>query len=324
MGPLTSTGSGVSVGGAVAVDGAVTLDSASTAGFDIFQAGTTPPTDYTQLTATGTVSLGSAALSLGSVGTCPILNVGDVDTLITTTGSVTGTFSDIPNGTTIPLSCNGGTPPTVRINYTSSTVTATVVTAGSSATSTTTTLSPSTTSPVTNQTVTLTATVAPGSPAPAGTVEFADNGTAISGCSSQPVAFNGSTYTATCQTSFTARLLAGISDRELRLVELGGAELLDRFAGCARCRQGLDDDETRRVQRHPRDRPERDVHGDCDAGPRGLDGTVRLGPIPGRRPADRLVLQPAADSRRFVLYGDLHTQLLGRGFAHHLRELSRR
>ncbi len=212
VGPLTISGGFLDVGtgsspdGTLAVDGGVTLNSVPSMTMDIDQAGTTPSTDYSQLTASGNVSLGSAttSLGLGTSGTCPTLDVGDVDTLITTSGTLTGTFSGIPNGTTIPLTCSSGTPPTVMINYTSDSVTATVVTAGSSATSTTTSLSPSTTSPVTNQTVTLTATVAPSSATPSGTVEFFDNGTPISGCSSEPVTFDGSAYTASCQTSFTA------------------------------------------------------------------------------------------------------------------------
>jgi hypothetical protein len=55
-----------------------------------------------------------------------------VDTLVTTTGSLTGTFGGIPDGTTIPLQCSAaGTPPTVKINYSAHAVTATVETAGS-------------------------------------------------------------------------------------------------------------------------------------------------------------------------------------------------
>jgi hypothetical protein len=56
------------------------------------------------------------------------------------------------------------------------------------------------TSAVTNQTVTLTATVSGASGAPSGTVSFNNNGAAIAGCASRPVASS----TATCQTSFTA------------------------------------------------------------------------------------------------------------------------
>ena len=212
VGPVTSTGATLDLADSpssfvaqLGVDGGVTLDSTSTLDMGVVSAGTTAGTDFSQLSATGAVSLAGAQLSLGAAGlTCPTLNVGDVDTLITTTGLVTGTFAGVPDGTTIPVSCSPGTPPTVRINYAAHAVTATVVTAGSSGKPTTTTLSSSPGSPVTNQMVRLTATVTPSSAVPSGTVEFENNGTAIAGCSSQGVAFHGSAYTATCQTEFTA------------------------------------------------------------------------------------------------------------------------
>src|SRR5207302_511945 len=63
---------------------------------------------------------------------CPTLHVGDVDTLLTTTGLLTGTFGGVANGATQTVNCDGGggVAPTVRINYTSQAVTATVLTAG--------------------------------------------------------------------------------------------------------------------------------------------------------------------------------------------------
>ncbi len=137
---------------------------------------------------------------------CESLTPGDVDTLITTTGSLTGTFSEVPNGTILSLIGCSGTAPTVRINYTASTVTATILTEGEPRTSTktTTALEANPTHPVTNQSVTLTATVTASSGTPSGSVTFANHGTAIPGCSSQPVSLNGSSYTASCQTAFTA------------------------------------------------------------------------------------------------------------------------
>ena len=57
---------------------------------------------------------------------------------------------------------------------------------------------------MTNETVTLTATVTASARTPAGTVSFDNNGTAIAGCASQPVALNGTSYTATCQATFSA------------------------------------------------------------------------------------------------------------------------
>jgi hypothetical protein len=207
-GPLTSTGGNIQVGGGhaldgtLAVNGAVNFDSSTGLVMFIDQPGTTASTDYSQLTATGAVDLAGASLSLNNpAAACPALHVGDVDTLVSTTGTLTGTFAGVPDGTTIPLSCTG-TAPTVTINYTAHAVTATV--ASSPAGGTTTTLS-SPSNAVTNGPVTLTATVGPNTPtAPSGNVAFYDNGVAISACTGQPVALNGSTYTATCPTSFAA------------------------------------------------------------------------------------------------------------------------
>jgi hypothetical protein len=241
VGPLTMTGGQLEVGtsyqaGTLAVSGGATLDSTSTLSAYIPRSGTRPGTDFSQLSATGTVNLGNAQLSLGGqtiageVPSCPVLTPGDVDTLVTTTGSLTGTFAGVPDGTTIPIDCPAGsirTPPTVKIDYTAHTVTATVETSDGVATATT--LSPpNPASVVTNQAVTLTASVSAGSGSgsrtrlsagskmsvsagsgtPAGRVEFDDNGTAIAGCSNRPLALDG---TATCQTAFTAASPAALS-----------------------------------------------------------------------------------------------------------------
>ncbi len=95
--------------------------------------------------------------------------------------------------------------PTIESAQSNGTATTpTCATAGSDLSETATELSAAPSNPATNQTVTLTATVTPGSATPAGTVGFDNNGAAISGCAAQPVALNGSAYTATCRTSFTA------------------------------------------------------------------------------------------------------------------------
>jgi hypothetical protein len=58
---------------------------------------------------------------------------------------------------------------------------------------------------VTNQPVTLTATITASSGTPSGgTVEFDNNEGIIAGCDTQPLSWNGTTGTATCQTSFAA------------------------------------------------------------------------------------------------------------------------
>ncbi len=140
IGPLTSTGGAVvtSEGSSLTVNGAMTLDPTSVVELLINRAGTTPSTDYSQLKANGAINLAGASLSLtgfapsGPSGeSCAVLNPGDVDTLVTTTGSLEGTFASIPNGSVIPLSCIPGEPATVRINYTAHAVTATVIQAGS-------------------------------------------------------------------------------------------------------------------------------------------------------------------------------------------------
>jgi hypothetical protein len=125
IGPLTSNGGSVQAGapeGTLAVAGSVTLDSASTMTFLINKPGSSIGTDYTQLNASGDVSLGGAHLGMATPGTtCPALQVGEVDTLITTSGSLTGTFAGLPDGAIITLRCG-----MFRIHYTSHTVTVTV------------------------------------------------------------------------------------------------------------------------------------------------------------------------------------------------------
>jgi hypothetical protein len=215
--PLTFSGGELQVGeapggGTVHVVGGVTFDSTSTFQASISKPGTSAGTDYTQLSASGTVKLGEAKLGLygvafpegGGTGHCPTLKVGDVDTLLTTTGTLEGTFTGVSNGTEVQVSCSPGTPPTARINYTEHAVTATITAPGSGGKPTTTTLSASPESPATNQHVTLTATVSAnaGGP-PAGTVSFANNGVPIPGCEHQPLS-PFAPYTATCETTFVA------------------------------------------------------------------------------------------------------------------------
>ena len=132
VGALAATGSDIQVGGGFApagtlnVAGAVTLDPGSVLSMEIDQAGTTAGTDYSQLSATDTVALGAATLGLfgPEPGGCPSpLHPGDVDTIITTTGSLTGAFPGTPEGTVVPIDCERG----ARIHYTANSVTATIV-----------------------------------------------------------------------------------------------------------------------------------------------------------------------------------------------------
>jgi hypothetical protein len=151
VGPLAVTDGNVYIGdpgpgytGILHVSGGATFDSSSFLGMYVGSAGTTAGTDYDQLSATGAVDLGGAQFALAGNapgGACLTLNPGDVMTLITTTGALTGTFTGVPNGTTVSLGCDGGsgTPPTVTINYTAHTVTATVTGTGTTPTPTPTT-----------------------------------------------------------------------------------------------------------------------------------------------------------------------------------------
>jgi hypothetical protein len=135
MGPLTMSGGALLIGQGttpdttLAVKGGVKLDSASQLRLDIDHAGTTPGTDFSQLSATGAVNLeGASLLILGPIGggKCPALTVGEAFTLVTTTGSLEGTFAGVPDGGIVGVDCGEGYP-LVRINYTAHTVTATVV-----------------------------------------------------------------------------------------------------------------------------------------------------------------------------------------------------
>jgi hypothetical protein len=207
IGPLTNNGGRIQIGrpdnahGTLAADGGVTLGSGSDLVMLMDGGSGVPGGHYTQLSATGAVNLaGSLELSYSTTQLCaPTFHLGDVATLITTTGTLSGTFSGIPNGGVVTVHGCATAAPAEMINYNTSgspqTVTATVV-----ATPTATALSIAPASPATNQSVTLTATVTPNDAVPAGTVSFADNGAAIAGCSSQPLSLAGGAYTATCQT----------------------------------------------------------------------------------------------------------------------------
>jgi hypothetical protein len=114
--------------GILAVDGPLTLGSTSALTF-ITKEGETIGTGYSQLSASGAVKLAGASLHLDDEFCA--LTPGTVETLITTTGSLEGTFRNTPNGATIPIEClYGGNPSTVMINYSAHDVTATVETAG--------------------------------------------------------------------------------------------------------------------------------------------------------------------------------------------------
>jgi hypothetical protein len=187
------------------VNGAATLGASATTTTFINDNGSTPGTDFSQLAATGHVSLaGTLSLNQGpNNGNCVALRPGDVATLVATSGTLTGTFSGVPDGTILTLasSCQA-TAPQVQIHYTANSVTATVVSG-----TTTTLATPNPSSASTNQSVTLTATVTTntnGNDAASGSVAFSASGNPVPGCTSQPVTPSGSSGTATCTTSFAA------------------------------------------------------------------------------------------------------------------------
>jgi large repetitive protein len=136
VGPLSSVsgkiqvGQGVVPAGGFAVHGTARLDSTSSMLVFIDGAGTDAGMDYSQLTASGNVALAGSLSIVGQTGSgCPGLHKGAVDTLITTTGALTGTFTGIPNGAQVKLRCSPGAVPTATIHYTAHSVTATVTTA---------------------------------------------------------------------------------------------------------------------------------------------------------------------------------------------------
>ncbi len=238
VGPLTSTGaeldiaSGESSGEGTLEAASATLDSASLLAFEITGAGETAGVDYSHLTSTGAVELGDSLLGVhvappAEKKPCPSLTPGEKYTLVSTTGGLSGVFSNAPaNGDEISLkfakACAQITQ-SLLIEYNkggaTQTVTGTVVGPAS-----TTTLSAAPSNPVTNQSVTLTATVVASVGTPSGSVDFEDGGVAIPGCSNEPVAQDGSSYIATCQTSFSASSFAvGGSPKELSAVFTPGA-----------------------------------------------------------------------------------------------------
>ena len=230
IGPTTMAAGIVQIGesdqaGTLAVSGSVSINGQSELLAYINGPGTTAGTDYSQITATGDVSLGGAALLLGDgevpgTNACERLDLGDVLTLVKTSGTLSGAFAGVSDGATVPLHCFGvgGAPPSVTIHYdyVHGTVTATVATSGSPAATSMTSLSASPASPVTNQPVTLTATVASSTSAPpVGGVAFdqsvAGASVPIPGCESVALSGTGSSATATCTTSFAAARPASVS-----------------------------------------------------------------------------------------------------------------
>jgi hypothetical protein len=215
-GPLTVTGGSLLLLGTnpnnngtttLNVNGDATLAPSTTTSTFINNNGSTPGTDFSQLsvggdiTVGGTLAVGQGPRDNTGSGPCVTLQPGDVATLVKASGTLSGTFANAPNGSTLTWasSCEAA-PPALQINYTANSVTATVL-----GDTTTKLATPSPSSATTNQTVTLTATVTvTGTSAPKGTMAFTANGSPIPGCAGQPLTITGSSGTATCATSFPA------------------------------------------------------------------------------------------------------------------------
>lgn len=106
VGPLTSIGSHLVTVGILHLPSA-SFDAGSVIQFGLTSGGTQAGVDYTQLASSGTVNLGGATIELNGFdstiqhGMCPAVPLGQVDTLVSTTGSLIGTFGNAPNGATI-------------------------------------------------------------------------------------------------------------------------------------------------------------------------------------------------------------------------------
>jgi hypothetical protein len=126
VGSLTSTAAQFAQHGILKVNGALTLDDASEVVMFLQPRPTGGIIDV-QLNATGPIDLAGAHLTLLSLNACPALHPGDVHTLVTTSGTLMGTFAGISDGTTVDIPCESSAASTLRINYTAHAVSATVV-----------------------------------------------------------------------------------------------------------------------------------------------------------------------------------------------------
>jgi hypothetical protein len=139
-----STGALASVGGELVVGEptgvlrapSATFDPASAVAFSIVGAGTVAGVDYSQLASTGAISLGGASLSIDGPASgeacAPTLPVGQQYTLIRTSGSLSGSFGNAPEGSEVAVTQPGPCAPQhLRIAYQQTgamqTVTGTVV-----------------------------------------------------------------------------------------------------------------------------------------------------------------------------------------------------
>jgi len=170
VGAVTLTGGALDPGsstgpGKFTVDGNVTLDSTSTVNVELN--GATPGQGYDQLVVNGSINLDGSTLD-ATLNYASI--VGTAYTIIHSTGSLSGTFNGLSNGSTFSFSGKS-----FEISYTATDVVLTQVTAA-----TLTAMISSVNNGVFGQAVTFTATVTPVAPntgVPTGTVSFSVDGT---------------------------------------------------------------------------------------------------------------------------------------------------
>jgi hypothetical protein len=138
-GPISATGGTLGLAFyPLNINGGLSLDAASSLSDAIERPGCQCTSSGNgSVQATGPVNLGEARLTMEGIasgGVCPELPVGEVITLVSTTGMLTGTFAGLPNHTITSLSYCSGTPPKVEVNYDAHSVTAMVLSAPTVAT----------------------------------------------------------------------------------------------------------------------------------------------------------------------------------------------
>jgi len=156
-----------------------------------------------QISATGQVNLNGVPLSIQDgtilINEAPACDISDVDTLISTTGPLTGTFGGLPDGSVISVPCGLPIDALARINYTPHSVIATLLQR------TTTALDVTDPTPPAGQPVSVTATVKgerSGDGTAPGSISFFDGGAPIAGCSAQPLSPYETAAVASCDLSF--------------------------------------------------------------------------------------------------------------------------
>ncbi len=146
IGNSIDVGGGYQPDGTLSVNGGVSFNSRTTLNLSIDRAGTTVGTDYSQLTANGSIDFGGATLALpqgaswSSCSSLGHLSPGDTYTPVLATGSLTGDLSYVdingveqtltPGSTgsgLIPIACHSGTPVPASISYGANAITVTIL-----------------------------------------------------------------------------------------------------------------------------------------------------------------------------------------------------